>query len=99
MSDGLILKYRLSGDSIVQGFTTMASGKVVAVAFHQGWPCLWVFHDLAAHQTIENVNPRMTIDIRPTGVFLDEDWLATREHIGTAVSDHLVWHLFKRLAD
>lgn len=88
-----ILKYPLADwQGNIERFGKLPAGEVVAVAFQRGVPSVWIEFETDARGRYDDTRSR-DYALLPTGgnhKFLDDDM----QHIGSAVSDDTVWHLY-----
>lgn len=66
---------------------SIAAGHVLTVAFQHGKLMAWVEH--------KDAEPGCRyVNVIPTGQEFPSSFLADFEHVGSAVSDDLVWHVY-----
>lgn len=81
MTNRIIYKYTLDGSE-----TEVPLGDVLAIAFQNKKLIVWISH-------ASNPQHKMTLVIKGTGWLFDDTNL---KHVGSAVSDSFVWHVYRR---
>jgi hypothetical protein len=67
-------------------YEEMPEGEVVAVAFQNGWPYVWINHEL-------NTIHRMTLCVLMTGEEFED---TSMSHVGSCISDTFVLHVYRK---